>query len=905
VEDITDKIQAEHALRDSEQRLSLAQNAAHLGVWDRDLRTNVIMTYGEHARLYGLPPDQPPLSYEGWLSLIHPVDRERVQKLMQDTLERTHVWDAEFRVVWPDGSEHWLLGKGAVFLDDSGHPVRITGVNLDITEGKHAAAALRESEERLRFAQQAAGIGTFDWNIENGVNTWAPELEAMYGLPPGGFPGTQAAWEDLVHPDDRARAVQLVTKSFEAGTPTRGEWRVVWPDGSVHRLSGRWQVFKNSVGKPVRMTGVNIDVTDRQHAKQALLQSEERFRLAIKATNDAIWDIDLATGTVRWNETYATLYGRPPETSNSWQWWIDRIHPEDRERTSDGLRSAIRGSESTWTCEYRFQRVDGAWAYIFDRAYIARDASGRAWRVIGAMQDLTERKRAEAELRESEERFRNIADSAPVIVWVCGPDGAVTFTNRFGLNFIGRTMEQELGTGWTNLLHPDDRERVAFAFSSAVAGRRIYQTSFRIRGVDGEYHWMLSKGAPRFAGEVYTGHIGITTDITELKQSQERLQAAQKLESLGTLAGGIAHDFNNVLGGILAEAELVETDLATGSALSEEIQRIKTAAIRGSEIVRELMIYAGADEKDFNETVDVSRLVEEMLKLLKVSISKQVVLRTDFREDLPAVRGNAPKIRQVVMNLVLNASEAIGDAQGVITVTTAQVSGGRDLAPNNATDLTPDDYVRLEVSDTGSGMTEETKAKIFDPFFSTKFPGRGLGLAVVQGVVRDLGGGLNIVSAPGQGTLFQVLLPCAPKMASEIHSAITFGGLEKSNALAGTILVVEDQEILRRAVSQGLLKRGFSVIEAIDGSVAMDLIHAHKNDIDVVLLDVTLPGASSREVFEEALRMRPDLKVIVTSAYSEEKVDAYFSGLRVDHFIRKPFHLDELVRLIGPLFPVK
>jgi len=398
---------------------------------------------------------------------------------------------------------------------------------------------------------------------------------------------------------------------------------------------------------------------------------------------------------VSWNETYATVYGRPPESSKSWQWWIDRIHPEDRERTSDGLRSAISGSESTWTCEYRFQRVDGAWAYIYDRAYIARDPSGSAWRVIGAMQDLTQRKRAEAELRESEERFRNIADSVPVVIRLFGPDGAVTFTNRFGLNFVGRTMEQELGTGWTDSLHPDDSERVVSEFSSAIADRRMYQISFRLRRADGEFRWMLAKGAPRFAGDVHIGQIGIATDITELKQSQEQLQAAQKLESLGVLAGGIAHDFNNLLGGIHSVAELVEMDLAVGSPPREEIQRIKLAAIRGSEIVRELMIYAGENQKDFNAAVDVSLLVEEMLKLLKVSISKHVALRTDFRGGLPTVWGNAPQIRQLVMNLVLNASEAIGDTQGVITVTAAQVSGGSDLAPNNTTALTPGDYVRI------------------------------------------------------------------------------------------------------------------------------------------------------------------------------------------------------------------
>jgi CheY-like chemotaxis protein len=281
-----------------------------------------------------------------------------------------------------------------------------------------------------------------------------------------------------------------------------------------------------------------------------------------------------------------------------------------------------------------------------------------------------------------------------------------------------------------------------------------------------------------------------------------------------------------------------------------------------------------------------------MLELLKVSISKNVVLQRDLRANLPAVWANASQIRQVVMNLVINASEAIGDKEGVITVRTSQVSGGRDLAM----DLTPGDYVKLEVSDTGSGITEGDQQKLFDPFFTTKFAGRGLGLAVVQGIVRTHGGGINVVSAPGEGTVFQVFLPCALQPASP--PLTKSGELAGINVRPGTILVVEDEEALRRAISQLLRKRGFSVLEAQDGSVALGLIRAHIDEIDAVLLDFTLPGMSSREVFQETLRVRPGVPVIVTSAYGIETITASFVELQVDHFIRKPFALEDLLRLL-------
>jgi two-component system cell cycle sensor histidine kinase/response regulator CckA len=391
---------------------------------------------------------------------------------------------------------------------------------------------------------------------------------------------------------------------------------------------------------------------------------------------------------------------------------------------------------------------------------------------------------------------------------------------------------------------------------------------------------------------------GTCQDITDSRRTQEEALARQKLESLGVLAGGIAHDFNNLLGGILAEAELIEDNLPAGSSVVEEIGRIKNVAIRGAEIVRELMIYAGHDQNHLVAPLDLSELVEDMLELLKVSISKHAVLKTDLAQNLPPVWGNAAQIRQVVMNLLINASEAIGEKEGMINVITGSVRGGRDLAPDSATDLPEGDYVRLEISDTGCGMTEEAKAKIFDPFFTTKFAGRGLGLAVAQGVVRAHGGAIHLVSTPGQGTTFQVLLSCAAKRGFETQSVITSFSAEQSNARAGTILVVEDEELIRLAVSKALSKSGFSVMNASDGTTAMEVIRTHKDDIDVILLDVTLPGKSSREVFEEAQRLRPDLKTVLTSAYGKETVDATFEGLRVEYFIRKPFLFCDLVRML-------
>jgi PAS domain S-box-containing protein len=601
--------------------------------------------------------------------------------------------------------------------------------------------------------------------------------------------------------------------------------------------------------------------------------------------------VDLLAGTMSWNETYASLYGRPPQASGALQWWKDRLHPEDRQRAAGGLRAALGSGESSWNAEYRFRRTDGAWAYIYDRAYIARDASGDAWRVVGAMQDVTERKLAEAALRANDLQYKEVFDNISVCVFLVD----VTPAGRF--RFLAFNPAEERAIGLSNaaiegrfvedIFTPELAAKLTGNYRRCVAAGRTIQFDDELNLPAGRRYFHSNLIPLRDTSGAITRIIGACIDITDFRRTQEEALAKQNLESLGVLAGGIAHDFNNVLGGINAQAELIECDLPAGSQLNEEIQKIKTAAMRGSEIVRGLMVYAGQDQSHAVEAVDVSRLVEEMLQLLKVSISKHAVLRTSLARDLPPVFCNAPQVRQVVMNLVINASEALGAKDGTITLSTAYV------AESGA-----DPYVRLEVSDTGSGITEEAKAKVFDPFYSTKFAGRGMGLAVVRRIVQDHRGSIQIVSEPCRGTTFQVFLPCAAKAVAQAADGIPAGSSEPAASATGIILVVEDEDLLRAAVSKSLQKIGFSVMAATDGSEALKQMRAHRDNLDAVLLDVTLPGTSSREVLEEARRIRPDLRVVVTSAYSKETVDASFAGLPVEHFIRKPFRVSEVVRLL-------
>jgi signal transduction histidine kinase/ActR/RegA family two-component response regulator len=433
---------------------------------------------------------------------------------------------------------------------------------------------------------------------------------------------------------------------------------------------------------------------------------------------------------------------------------------------------------------------------------------------------------------------------------------------------------------------PHDRERVSSAIRDSVANKT---------GSSVEYQIILANGDLRTISCVWEVHLdeegsayemfGTCQDTTEARHAQVESVARQKLEGIGTLAGGIAHDFNNLLAGVLFQADVALGECAAGSYPEEELKSIQDAAIRGSEIVRQLMIYAGK-ESAVEELVDLSRIAEEMLALLKVSVSKQVLLEVNLGKGLPLVSADAAQIRQVVMNLVTNASDSIGNRNGVIRVTTRYLEVGGSPS------------VQLEVSDTGCGMLPELQTRIFDPFFTTKSAGHGMGLAIVQGIVRGLGGTIHLTSEPDKGTTVQITLSCADTAAAGTATASHAPNQSALPYRDVNILVVEDEGLLRQSVVKMLRKIGFEVFEAADGSSAIDLLRANRGRISVILLDSTIPGAAPVDVIAEAADGRPDVSVILTSAYSQDTVAAAIDASQIRGFIRKPFQLANLLQTL-------
>jgi two-component system, cell cycle sensor histidine kinase and response regulator CckA len=506
---------------------------------------------------------------------------------------------------------------------------------------------------------------------------------------------------------------------------------------------------------------------------------------------------------------------------------------------------------------------------------------------------------AEAALRESEERFRRVFEEGPLGLALVGKDYRFTKVNSALCEMVGYPEAELVQKTFTDITHPDDVQ-ADLELASRLFKREIpvYRMQKRYRRKSGEFIWInLTASVIRGPGGEPLHGLAMVEDITEMRRTQDEALLRQKLESVGTLAAGIAHDFNNLLGAVQAQAELGLSALDAGSSCKEELRAISAVALRGSEIVHQLMVYAGR-ESEAAVSVDLSKVVDEMLLLLKASVTKHAVIDAHLDHHVAAVRASAAQLRQLVMNLITNASDAIGNRDGVIRVITRPVTLKRESGPRSSVTLPDGEYVQLEVSDTGCGMSLETQARVFDPFFTTKSAGRGLGLAVVQGIVRSLGGAIHLASEPGKGTTVQVLLPSEKTTAAGGGRMLSGDGPMAVPTRHGAVLVVDDEDLFRQGIVKMLRMSGFEVFEAAEGSSAINVLRGDGAKIDVILLDMTMPGASSHEIMAEAVKANPAIKVILTSAYSQEMIASSMSAPQVHSFIRKPFQFADLLKAL-------
>lgn len=512
-------------------------------------------------------------------------------------------------------------------------------------------------------------------------------------------------------------------------------------------------------------------------------------------------------------------------------------------------------------------------------------------------------------LQTSELRLQLAVEGAQLGMWEWDLLEGQFFVNDQWRAMVGLGLDELPDTleAISALVHPEDRHRLE-SLPEACEGSQPITHELRLRHKSGDWVVVLVRGGviTRAEDGAPLRAAGTQLDISELRraeQEQRRLaaqvQQAQKLESLGVLAGGIAHDFNNLLVAILGYAELCLMDLPPGTEAAAHATEIRTAATRAAELTNQMLAYSGKG-RFVVEPLDLSAVVQEMVRLLSVSIPKRVQLDCALHSPLPRVAADVAQVRQVVMNLVTNAADAIPDRAGTVKVVTRVVDADAEMLSSAyvAADPPPGRYVCLEVTDDGCGMDEATLQRLFDPFFTTKATGRGLGMAAVLGIVRGHHGAINVDSRPGQGTTFRVLLPASAPAEAALSATPGVGTVHPTAAgPAKRILVVDDEPSVRTLTRRALERSGWRVDLATDGPEALAIYEALGTEIDLVLLDMTMPKMDGREVFRRLVALDPQVRVVLTSGFSAEDAVARF-GSGLCGFIQKPYALKALQEVV-------
>lgn len=601
------------------------------------------------------------------------------------------------------------------------------------------------------------------------------------------------------------------------------------------------------------------------------------------------------------SEAFRALLSRGTDSGTRWTWQNVPIGVEDGER-GDYWDKLISGKQSSLRVVGASRGLDNQTRSMECWLVAVRDAQGHLEAVVAVMSGAMSGKRT-VSAAPSDDRLRLALEATSDGVWDWDiQTGGGYFSPRY-YTMLGYRPGEFPATyeAWRGLVHPED---IAAAEQnlrqSQERADEIYETEFRMRTRDGQWRWILARG--RVVGRSADGRparmIGTHVDITELKLANEervhlerQMQHTQRLESLGVLAGGVAHDFNNLLAAIMGNAELALLDAPVDSPLRVLLEEISRAGRRAAELCRQMLAYSGRVRFAVRPT-DLSRMVEELTQMLQVSVSKKVTLRFNLDRGLPEVSADASQMQQVLINLVINASEAIGEQVGTVTISTGCMQASRSylVSCQVGDPLSPGRYAYMEVADTGAGMDADTLRRVFDPFFSTKFTGRGLGLAAVLGIISSHKGAIHVESASGRGTTFRVLLPVLDSTASNV------GGAAPSNSGwtgQGRILLVDDEEQVRSMGTRILERLGFEVVPARDGREAVERCLAHDGSFACVLLDLTMPVMDGVETLMALRQHYPDLRVVLASGYSEIEVAQRLGDLNISGFIHKPFQIEE------------
>jgi PAS domain S-box-containing protein len=823
--------------------------------------------------------------------LVAPEEHARITALVARSL-RDRRFSVRDRFLFrpPDGTSRRVVADVEVVVPGPEPQVHV--IIRDLTETEETKRRLEETEDRFRRIVDQAGDALYLHDRQGRFVLVNQQACRMLGY----------TREELLR-----LTVRDVSGDFDAASYEE-VWRRARVEGTV-TMQGRLRhkdgtAFPHEVrvglmewGGQTLMLALARDVTERNRAEEALRHSQQRYRAVVEDQTELIcrW---LPTGELTFvNGAYGRYFGKTAEDLVG-RTFMPLILPEDQPRVARHFASLTR-DQPVATHEHRVLSAAGEvrWMQWTNRAIFDEAGTLLEYQAVG--RDITDRRRAEEALRESEANYRLLFnESADGIVVVV--EGRLVNANPAACRLFGWAPGEFAGRtpmDYLNLFHPDDRPLLRERFLQIMAGEPV-QTTYagRLLRPDGTIAWIEARTQPiRWEGRA--AYQSMVRDVTERVHLEERLREAQKMEAVGQLAGGVAHDFNNLVTGILCHANLIRDAATPGEAVHEAAKTIEEAARRAAELTGQLLGFARRGKLE-NVPVDLAAAIAAAVALVGPTLGEKVRVTRRIRTPRPLAMGDPGQLQQVVLNLVLNARDAMPDGGDLaFQVDEADLDAPGAPGPAARPDAAPGRYVVLSVSDTGRGIAAEVRHRIFEPFFTTKPPGQGLGmgLAVVYGIVRNHGGWVEVESEVGRGTTLRVHLPAAPEGAEVAPPAAPGPTVRR----AGRILVVEDEEVVRRAVEQMLTRAGYEVMTASNGREAVACYAAHAGRLDLVIIDLRMPEMDGRACFRELKRLDPGVKAIVSTGYEADGAAQEMLDQGMVGFVRKPYQMEDLLGAVA------
>jgi PAS domain S-box-containing protein len=871
--DIHERKKSELALRQSERDYRHLLNEASDAILIADADWNWITVNPQACALLGYTETE--LLSMRVVDVVAPEDLA-AQPLKLDALRNHQRVRSERLLLCKDGRRVPTEISSRILPDG-----RFQASVRDTTERKQAEAALRRGREWLELVHGAGGIGAWEWDLRADRAIWSESYYALLGLAPHSE-ASYARWLECMHPDDLG-LIEANFAAVAAGGRFICEYRMVRPDGQV-----RWHYcvgtsYLDAEGQPHSVVGISVDVTERKLAESALRESEQRYRSLVDNATDLIYSHGLDGRFLSINQAGEEITGYT-QAELLQLTLLDLVAPEYwdllRQRAAE---RTVHGNLGRTTCELELVTRDGRRVPVeVSSAPLIRDGCTIA--LQGIARDITERRAAEEALHASEARFRVICEASPIGVFLSDAEGSGVYANPTMLRYLGLDEQTALNAGWRSALPPDDALQIAAAWEQAVANQADFERTHQLVRPDGSEIHVVVRAAPIRQKGMVIGFVGSVVDITERITLEEQLRQSQKMDAVGRLAGGVAHDFNNMLAVINGYSELCLGEVEPGSPWREPLQEIHRAGERAATLTRQLLAFS---RKQMLRPVplDLNQVVADTHTMLSRLIGEDILLGTRLAPDLGWIHADPGQIEQVILNLVVNARDAMPRG-GRLLLSTRNAT--LDVAALRAhAGQAPGPYVLLEVSDTGCGMPPEVQARIFEPFFTTKGlgEGTGLGLATVYGIVSQSGGHLEVESAPGAGTTFRIYLPAvveAPEPAPAPPAPEAPPGSE-------TILLVEDEVMVRTLLRTVLAGCGYQVLEA-GTSEELDRVRAqYRGPLDLLITDVVMPTRSGPEVSALLRLQYPELKVLYISGYTDDAVFRHGMSTAETAFLQKPF----------------